>query len=287
MKANFQHLGFAHVTDSFLCYWVRSPYFGFHWHYHPELEITYVHQGQGVRLVGNNVGHFREGDFVLLGSNLPHTWISDDDFNQGPDQMEVVVLQFPPQLFSETWLDIPEMANLQRLLKNGGRGISFSTPVKEQAAQILIKMTEQNGFERFQQLMNLLHLLGSDNQPEYLASAAFTPSLNQATEQRLLKVCQYIHDQFTEPIRLDEVAALAHMNATSFCRFFRHMTGQTLMEYVIDLRIGKACNLLIDSNKKSISEIAYLSGFQSQTLFNRKFLQKKGMTPRVFRQQFE
>ena len=287
MKANFQHLGFDHVEDSFLCYWVRSPFFGFHWHYHPELEITYVHHGQGIRLVGNNVGNFSSGDFVFLGSNLPHTWISDDDFKQKPDNMEVVVLQFPPQLFSKEWLEIPEMANVQRLFKNAGRGIRFSPEVKAKAVAILLEMTELAGFERFQQLLSLLHLLGSEKKPTLLASAGFIPTLNSATEQRILTVCKFIHDHFTEVIKLDEVALLANMNTSAFCRFFRKMTGQTVMDYVTDLRIGKACNLLIEQDKKSISEIAYQAGFNSQTLFNRKFLQKKQMTPSLFRQRYK
>ena len=287
MKANFQHLGFDQVEDSFLCYWVHSPFFGFHWHYHPELEITYVHRGQGIRLVGNNVGQFQEGDFVFLGSNLPHTWISDDDFKNGPENMEVVVLQFPPQLFSESWLQISEMANLRKLLQLADRGVTFSDKIRKQARGILINMTEQKGFERFQNLMSLLHLLGSEKEPGLLASSNFSPSLNQASEERLLRVCQFIHDHFTEPLRLEEVAGLANMNPTSFCRFFRKMTGQTFMDYVLDLRIGKACNMLIQRDNKSISEIAFRAGFQSQTLFNRNFLRKKGMTPSVFRRQFE
>ena len=50
MKANFQHLGFEQVHDSFLCYWVKSDFFGFHWHYHPEMEITCVKKGRKVKV---------------------------------------------------------------------------------------------------------------------------------------------------------------------------------------------------------------------------------------------
>lgn len=287
MKASFQHLGFENVDDSFLCYWVRSSLFGFHWHYHPELEITYVHRGQGIRLVGNNVSDFRAGDFVFLGSNLPHTWISDDDFNQSEEQMEVVVLQFPSQLFSSSWLQLSEFANLKRLLAYGDRGITFSEKIRKKAANILIEMTTMNGFERFCLLLSLLHLLGSDPAWNLLASSNFSPSLDHTSEQRILRVCRYIHEHFTERIQLENIAALAHMNAAAFCRFFKKMTGQTLIEYVTDLRIGKACNLLINNEKRSISEITHVSGFNSQTLFNRAFLKKKGMTPKMFRAKFE
>ena len=286
VKAGFQHLGFNQAEDSFYCYWVRSDYFGFHWHYHPELEITYVHQGQGIRMVGDNVGYFREGDFVLLGSNLPHTWISDDDFKQKSEQMEVIVLQFPPHFFSPAWLRMPEMSSLARLLTMVDRGISFSEATKESAVPILTQLIEAQGIRRISLLLELLHVLGHDRTPQYLASSGFSPSLSTSAEERLLKVCRHLHDHFTQPIRLAELAQLANMNTSAFCRFFRRMTGQSVSEYLSDLRIGKACNLLIDRQQNSISAIAHEAGFNSQTLFNRTFQNKKGMTPSAFRKQF-
>lgn len=283
MKASLQHLRFDTAPEAVHCYWVRTPKFGFHWHYHPELEITYVHQGQGIRMVGDNVSYFQEGDFVFLGSNLPHTWISDDDFNQKQEQMEVVVLQFSPNLFSREWLDLSEMIYLKRLFQIARHGIIFSDERRKKAINLLLQIVEMKGFERYHQMLRMLNYLGQEDQPELLATKAYIPPLNTITEQRLLKVCQYIHDHFTSSIRLDDVAGLANMNASAFCRFFRKSTGQTYMEYVTDLRIGKACNLLLNPSKLSISEIAYRSGFNSQTLFNRSFLKKKQMTPSAFR----
>ncbi len=281
--ARFQHLGFDTGTEAMLCYWVHAPKFGFHWHYHPELEITFVQKGRGIRMVGDNVSYFEEGDFVFLGSNLPHTWISDDDFNEQKDQMEVIVLQFPPQLFSNTWLSFAEMAQFRRLFQLSRRGISFTGEERSIAAEQLIRIADMEGFERYNAILALLNHLGGARQVELLSSQSYVPPLNDATELRLLKVCQYIHDHYTEVIRLEEIARLANMNPSAFCRFFRRSTGQSFMEYVTDLRIGKAVNLLIGQRQMSISEIAYRSGFSSQTLFNRSFLKKKQMTPSQFR----
>lgn len=283
MKAQFQHLGFDNKPEALRCYWVKTPYFGFHWHYHPEIEITYVHQGHGIRLVGDNVNYFEAGDFVFLGSDLPHTWISDDDFNKKPDQMEVIVLQFLPSLFPEEWLNMAEMKNIRRLLKYAKRGIRFSPDRTAEAARKLIEVTQLNGFERFSGILDLLNFLGQEEQFGFLASKAYIPPLNNQTEQRLLRVCQYIHEEFTQPVKLEDVAKLANMNASAFCRFFKKSTGQSLSEYVSDLRIGKACNLLLGNPNMSIAEVAYKSGFSSQTLFNRSFLKKKNMTPSTFR----
>ena len=283
MKASFEHLGLDIGKNSMRCYWVKDDRFGFYWHYHPEFEITYVHQGQGIRMVGDNLAYFQAGDLIFMGSNLPHTWISDDDFNQSDAMVEVVVLQFSPQLFSEEWLSLPEMKYLSKLIKYADRGINFSPERRQEAGEKIIALTETEGLQRLTGVLELLDLLGQEEQFELLASPSYVAPLNTKTEQRLMVVCQHIHEHFTESIHLEDVAKLANMNVSSFCRFFRKSTGQSLMEYVTDLRIGKACNLLLDDRKYSISEIAHRTGFNSQTLFNRSFLKKMQMTPSTFR----
>ena len=283
MNAGYQHLGFQTESSNIHAFWVDVPTFGFHWHYHPELEITCVQQGRGTRLVGDNVAPFQDGDFVFMGSNLPHTWISDDDFNRSSLNMKVAVLQFHPSLFPLDLMKIPEMKNIRRLLTYADKGIQISEERRSKAAVMLYNLIEAEGFDRFALCIKLLNYLGEEAEFELLASNAYNPPLNDITEERILKVCRYVHDHFMHPIKLGTIAELANMNPTSFCRFFKKSTGQTFFEYINDLRIGKACNLLLDKKVRSISEIAFNSGFNSQTLFNRIFLKKKGMTPSNFR----
>ena len=283
MNADYQYLSSdpGHLTIN--AFWLDVPEFGFHWHYHPEFEITYVKNGRGTRMVGDNVNAFEQGDFVFLGSNLPHTWISDDDFNQSDENMEVAVLQFHPDLLAGGLLKLDEVKNIRYLLSLAGRGIRFDGEYAEKAATILSDLVEAKGIERFNRLLSLLDHLGKASEYTQLASVAYIPPLNDSTEERILNVCRYLHETFTNPVKLETVARLANMNSAAFCRFFRKSTGQSLSEYINDLRVGKACNLLLDKKRSSISEIAYKSGFNSQTLFNRIFLRKKGMTPSAFR----
>ncbi len=282
-SANYQHLGQGTEAYEINGFWVDSPKFGFHWHYHPELEITCVKKGRGTRLVGDNVGNFGNGDFVFMGSNLPHTWISDDDYNKSSDHMEVAVLQFHPGLLPASLLSLPEMNNIRKLIHNANRGIYLPPERSEKASRLLFDLIEAKGFERFTLFFNLLNYLGETDHFQLLASKAYNPPLNNATEERILRVCRYVHDEFTNPVKLETVSDLANMSPTSFCRFFKKSTGQSFSEYLIDLRIGKAANLLLDKSNLNISEIAYRSGFNSQSLFNRLFLKKKGMTPSKFR----
>lgn len=287
MRANVQHLGLEQRDRSFECYWVRSPKFGFHWHYHRALEITYVVQGRGIRMVGDNVSYFSSGDLVLLGSNLPHTWISDDEFNISSEEVQVVVLQFLPELFGQEWLALPEMREIKALLQKARRGISFSLETREKAGHLLRQLTNEKGVLGLQTLVSVFHALSKDAQTILLSSKGFIPVLNEVTEERLVRVCQHMHEHFTSVIRLDTLAKLANMNTSAFCRFFSRTTGQTVTDYLNDLRIGKACNLLIDQPKMTISQVAHTAGYSSQTLFNRCFRRKKGVTPSMFRHQFK
>ncbi len=283
MKADYQHLDLLAENNLIRAFWIDVPSFGFHWHYHPELEITCVRQGRGTRMVGDNVSPFSSGDFVFMGSNLPHTWISDDDFNSSPQHMEVAVLQFHPSLLTASLLGLPELRNIRQLLRSADRGIELTAGRREAAADLLFQLIAAEGFERFNLFFQLLNYLGAAEPDHLLASKAYAAPLNESTEERILQVCRYVHEHFMRPIKLDTVARIAHMNASAFCRFFRKTTGQTFSEYINDLRVTKACNLLLDQRQLSISEIAYQSGFNSQTLFNRIFLKKKNRTPSQFR----
>ncbi len=117
MRADYQHLSIETGQEMIKAFWVRSSKFGFHWHYHPELEITCIIQGRGNRLIGDSLQPFGVGDFVFMGSNLPHTWISDDDFNQSEQEMEVAVLQFRLDAIPQEWWPLRDFSHIRRLME--------------------------------------------------------------------------------------------------------------------------------------------------------------------------
>ena len=69
---------------------------------------------------------FNSGDLVLVGSNIPHYRLSDEDYYQDPDLMaKVVLVQFDPDLLGNSILHLPEMTLLADLLRRAGRGIQI------------------------------------------------------------------------------------------------------------------------------------------------------------------
>ena len=76
------------------------------------------------------------------------------------------------------------------------------------------------------------------------------------------------------------------MSPTSCSRFFRSHAARTITDYITDVRLGNAARALVDTNE-SVSVICYNCGFNNLSNFNRVFKEKKGMTPRDFRQVYK
>ena len=281
MRPSFQHLGFDAVDASFLSYWVRSEKFGFHWHYHPECEISYVKKGFGTRMVGDSVEVFKEGDLLFLGSDLPHTLVSDEMME---GDMEVVVVQFPKEILEARSLEIVELGGIGDLIQKGNRGLSFDEEASVAIGGKLEQLPELEGFDRYHRLLEILNDL-SRAKGKSLASLAYNPNKSLETEHRIGLVCKHIHEHFTDEVSLEELANMANMNKSAFCRFFKKMTGKTAVEYVNDLRIGRACQLILKD--RSVSQVAFESGFNSLTHFHRCFIDRKRVSPLEYRKHFE
>lgn len=118
MRAKLELLSQKSNNRSFLCYEVKLPSFDFFWHYHPEYELTYIVKGSGKRLVGDSFENFHEGDLVLLGPSLPHTWFTEKKSKQN---YKALVIQFSLN-FMEPLLQYSEMADIKKLLKKRIKG---------------------------------------------------------------------------------------------------------------------------------------------------------------------
>lgn len=276
MRARFEDIQTRKGNDSFVAYAFNLPAFEFNWHYHPEYELTLITRGSGKRLVGDSYQSYEAGDLVLLGPDLPHTWVSSTSRKKA---VSATVIQFS-DLFIRRFSDLPEFKSIALLLSSASRGLSFNS--KDLATQVAV-LPGRSGTEKILDLIQLLQKL-SEQKRRKLASEYFHAVRGKENERRINTICQYLQKHSREEIRLESVAALVHLTPSAFCKFFKRATGKTLSDYLNDIRIGNACELLIESDKQ-ISEIAYEAGFESLTYFNRVFMKKKSITPRRFREQ--
>ena len=281
MKAKIERVSPGGAA-SFICRRRTDPRFGFYWHVHPEIELTLIVRSRGRRFVGDSIEPYEEGDLVLLGPNLPHTWDSDPR-RKGPH--EAVFCQFSASFLGPEFLRAPEMAGARRLLDRAAQGLRFTGRVQKAVARRMDGMERLQGLARLAALLEVLHLLAGSRDARPLSSREFAPPARRADADRIDRVCRFLNERCTGRISLAEAAAAAHLSVPAFSRFFRRRTGRTLVAYLNELRTGLASRELIESDRP-ISDLAFDSGFNNLSNFNRKFLQLKGMSPREFRRQF-
>ncbi|MFY8068810.1 MAG: AraC family transcriptional regulator [Flavobacterium sp.] len=275
MKAILEDVKSNQGASSFYAFRYQVPFFQFKWHYHPEYELTYIVKGNGYRIVGNSYEYFNDGDLVLLGNHLPHTWSGklNDDIKS-----DAVVIQFSKE-FIAPFLGLNESLLIKNMLDTSVRGIRFE-PDEELVSKI-IALTETNGVDKILKLISVLDDL-SKKQPTLIASNSFHNVVSKKNEMRINKVCLYIQNNFYTKISLKEVADLIFLTESNFCKFFKKATGKTYSDYLNELRINEACRLLVQT-EKSINQISFECGFETLSYFNRVFLNKKGVTPSLYR----
>ncbi|QLE84105.1 helix-turn-helix domain-containing protein [Shewanella sp. Scap07] len=259
------------------------PQIDFNWHYHPEYEVCLTLNSQGLRYVGDNIADYADADLVLVGPNMPHTWHSSP--NEDGSMQVVHVAQIPKVWIENLSADHPEMTALETMLKRSGRGLLFSSHSGERAKALFERMTQEDTFQRYILLLELFNIMLQDEDPQPLSSSFFSyGDKTDAGIDKLDRVIEYIYKNFDSALYADDMAKLAHMSTNHFHRFFKRRTERTLTEFINQLRIGKACKLLITSNHP-IAVISDKCGFNNISNFNRQFLSIKSCTPSQFRKQ--
>ena len=278
MKPLIQKLPLNEAT-SFVAKTFRTPHFEVGWHQHIEYELILFTEGSGMSFIGNYVGEFETGDIYFLGSNLPHT------FQKSGDQItSAVVVQFRDDFWGNHFLEMPESRSLKQLLHTSLHGLKIAGQCKQALASLIKQLENAVGFKRVLLLEECLHLLAESI--DYIeVSTQEIKELALKDKQCIDRVFQFTIDSFKDPVSLSHVAAVACMSIPAFCRYFKKSTKKTYTEFLNEVRIGYACNLLQDT-QKTVQEICYESGYNSIANFHRQFFKIKSYTPLQYRKYF-
>jgi AraC-like DNA-binding protein len=255
----------------------------FIWHYHPQFELTLTVNARGQRYIGDHLGDFEPGDLVLLGPNLPHTWSASERIDSAQPMLAVVVW------FSLEWLErlaacFPELHSLRQLAARAGPALHFSAATSARCAGQLLRLNALPVPQRLPLLLDVLLDLAGDTGAQPLASTAQAP-LPDGQHKRMAGVFDFMHAHFREEIALESLAQRAALSLGAFHRCFKRHAHCTPGEYLARLRIGRACQQLIESNL-AIAVIAQEAGYRNLAHFNRQFRAAKHVTPRAFRLQY-
>lgn len=247
------------------------------WHFHPEYELSLIVKGSGKRFIGDHISTFYPGDLVLIGPNIPHCWISDDEETEN----EMFVVQFERDFLGSDFYSIPESRGVKRLLGDSNKAILFESYGND-IRQQLVSMRTCEGLQRIAQLLLTCDQLSQCPQ-HMLASDNYHLEKEVRGVDRLTTAIDYVKKHLHEEIKQPDVAKLVHMAPQSFSRFFKAQTGRTFVSFVNEIRIAEACHLLATTNK-DILHIALSCGYGNNSHFNRKFLENKKITPSRYRE---
>ena len=282
MKASIENLS-SSLLKSFLVRSFEEKSFTAPYHFHPEFELTLILSGSGKRYVGSKMHDFYPGDFILLGSNLPHCWKTEN--TETSEISSSIVVQFKKEFLGEDFFEKPEMATVLQLLKRSDSGIRFTgnTILYKNKMQELLQ--EQNSFKRMILLLDLLNLLSLSKKKELLEKQKSSSIISTGEQQRLHVVMAYIVEHFKEQISLSKAAAIANMTPPAFCKYFKRITRKTFIEAVTEYRIDYAAQQLINT-AHSISQISFDSGFNDLSHFHKTFKATMKLSPLCYRNEF-
>lgn len=261
----------------------QLPEFPFNWHYHPEFELTLTVNSRGMRFVGDHVARYDDGDLVLLGPNLPHAWQSEAPGSAQPDGPHRAIVCW----FTRDWIEalltlVPELATLRPLLSEASRGLEFGKSVTDKLKPRLLALGDLAPAQRVLELQAILLDMAGATDRRTLSSGEIQTGEIARDRQRMERVLQWLHAHYRQPLRLAPLCDLAHLTPSQLQRMFRRSTRMTISQYVGQLRIGQACQLLAQTDDP-ISRIATESGFSDAAHFARLFRQARGMPPRAYR----
>jgi AraC-like DNA-binding protein len=255
------------------------------WHYHEEYELHLIVESRGKVFVGDYIGQFEPGHLVLTGPRLPHNWISTDGVPEGGVALRDVVLQFPDAPLRESARLIPELGEVLPLLERARHGIEFfGLSAQAQAQHHRIK--QSHGLQRLARFVEWLGELAAWPDYRLLSTVQLQSFDDDASLARISGIIDYLTEHCGTQFSMAEICTRVGMTESSFSRYFRRATGNTFTDFVNRLRINKACQLLMET-ERYITNVCYDVGFNNVANFNRRFLQLKGMTPKQFRRQAE
>ncbi|MBF6629378.1 MAG: helix-turn-helix domain-containing protein [Proteiniphilum sp.] len=270
------------------CFYIadrRKSEFTYPLHSHSEFEINYIENAEGVRrIVGDSVEVIGKFDLTLIaGEELEHVWEQHDCISKN---IREITVQFSKELFFGNLIHKNQFSSIRQMLQKAQKGINFPMETIMKVYPMLDTLSaEKSGFHAVIKLLSILYELSLCENYRTLASTSFAHIDDNTDSRRVRKIYEHINNHYQEEIRLEELANIIGMTPVALSRFFKLRTGKTVSDYIIDIRLGNATRLLVDTTN-SIAEICYDCGYNNLSNFNRIFKKRKECSPKEFRENY-
>lgn len=256
-------------------------------HIHDVLELNFVANAAGARrVVGDSSEVIDNLDLVLITSpDLEHVW---EQYECKSEDIHEVTVQFRLNFDLDTSpFRFSSYKSIYDMLIRAQRGLSFPPEAIMLVYHRLARLSSiEEGFIAVQEFFSILYELSKFDDARELASSSFAKVEVVSESKRILKVKNYIDEHYKDDLSLEQLADIVGMTPTAFSRYFKQRTAKNISEYIVDIRLGHAARLLVDTSD-SVSEICWATGFNTLSNFNRLFRKRKGCSPTEFREKYQ
>ena len=257
------------------------------WHYHPECELLVVKRSYGTCLIGDYVGPFKSGDVFLFGSNLPHTFRCEQEYIENDTEKvgETIVVLFQNNTWGDKFLNLPEISPIVKLLNTSKLGLRLKGVTKRKVGKIAEEMLNESPARKLISLLSALEIIAATKEYEIISSNGFNLEVNSIDQSRINTIFEYTFNIYHQKVALEEVAALINMGKHSFCRYFKSKTKKTYIQFLMEVRIGNACRLLVEE-EFNMTEVGYACGYNNISHFYHQFKALTKKNPMDYRSNY-
>lgn len=272
-----------HIQEDFL------PHFYDHLHRHTETQITYVVKGSGTLIAGNIMQPFGPGDLFIIGANQSHLFKSDPAYFEKDSLLTIHSLNiyFDGNGCLSSLLQFPEMSMIRKFIDTTSHGLQASAESTALLSEYISKTIQLTQGYRLATFIEMLQTMSKLRDWKFLSSQSIEQPISDYEGLRMNDIYQYTMSNYSDNISLEEIAAVIHLTPQSFCRYFRKHTLKTYTNFLNEVRVNEACKKFMAHDFSSISAIAYQTGFNNVSTFNRVFKSIIGISPSEYIHQYK
>ena len=251
-------------------------------HWHKEIEMIYFEKGT-FAFSCNSVDYTVEGPaLAFVDAGVLHGL----SLRRGQRESALV---FDCRMLSFEWYDESQRVILEPLINQKVKLPPFLYPEDEIWPEILplykkalTEARKKKASSNLKVKLYLAEILSLLYEHQLLTATETMAEAKGYQVENIKKVATYIREHYTSKMKISDVADYMGMSEQYLCRYFKKMTGKTLTEYMNEIRIEKASEMLSNTNEKVI-DIAIQCGYDNISYFIKRFKNLKGITPQEYR----
>ena len=253
----------------------------FMWHWHPEIEITYVRKGTMCYKVNNLVYHLKEGDIVFNNSGALHSGTMENQ-----EDCAYIPVTFDPRLIYGFFQSTINSKYVDPVIQDSmlpaiciDQSESWHKPFREYLLRIIALDEKKPDFYELDIticLQSMWRLL-----LEHITYEPQASRENSLEYDRIKKILSYIEENYQNKITLNDIAGHIHLCESECTRLFKRHMNTTLFAFLQEYRIERSLEFL--QADQPVSAVADKAGFSDPNYYSKVFAKIKGCSPREYR----